>query len=144
MTFLKALWSKATTSEQISRNVESISTVSSESAKGVEEIACASAELNALTDDLQELVESFTVDKAAPNRTPSTNQPMVDQPMTNQPMVDQPMTNQPMVDQPMTNQPMVDQPMTNQPMTNRARPPMHEAMKLMSNAAGNAKPTAPA
>ncbi len=124
MTFLKALWSKATTSEQISRNVESISTVSSESAKGVEEIACASAELNALTDDLQELVESFTVDKAAPNRTPSTNQPMVDQPMTNQPMV--------------------DQPMTNQPMTNRARPPMHEAMKLMSNAAGNAKPTAPA
>jgi methyl-accepting chemotaxis protein len=52
---------QSTTSEQISRNVESISTVSSESAKGVEEIARASAELNALTDDLQELVESFTV-----------------------------------------------------------------------------------
>jgi methyl-accepting chemotaxis protein len=66
---------QSTTSEQISRNVQSISTVSAESAKGVEEIARASAELNALTDDLQDLIEAFTVDTEASKGSGSGAQP---------------------------------------------------------------------
>ena len=54
---------QSTTSEQISQNVQSISAVSSESAEGIEEVAQAATELNALTDDLQELVDTFTVER---------------------------------------------------------------------------------
>jgi methyl-accepting chemotaxis protein len=59
---------QSTTSEQISRNVQSISTVSAESAEGIEEIARASTELSTLTDDLQELIDEFTVDKSNGDR----------------------------------------------------------------------------
>ena len=54
---------QSTTSEQISTNVQSISAVSAESAEGIQEIARASTEFSALIDDLQELVDEFTVDQ---------------------------------------------------------------------------------
>ena len=42
--------------------MQSISAVSAESAEGIEEIARASTELSALTDDLQALVDEFIVE----------------------------------------------------------------------------------
>ncbi len=50
---------QSTTSEQISQNVESISTVSSESAKGIMQIARGADDLAKLTDSLQRLVMDF-------------------------------------------------------------------------------------
>ncbi len=52
---------QSSTSEQISRNVESISTVSSESANGISQIARAADDLNRLTENLQNLVSNFTL-----------------------------------------------------------------------------------
>lgn len=53
---------QSTTSEQISRNIEAISTVSSESAKGIAQIARATDELKRLTDSLEDLVRNFKLD----------------------------------------------------------------------------------
>lgn len=60
---------QSTTSEQISQNVEAISTVSAESAQGVEEIAQSADQLNRLTDDLQSLLNQFTIDAQGHNTT---------------------------------------------------------------------------
>ncbi len=54
---------QSTTSEQISHNVEAISTVSSESAKGIAQIARATDELKRLTDNLEGLVLNFKIDR---------------------------------------------------------------------------------
>lgn len=50
---------QSTTSEQISQNVENISTVSSEAARGVNEVAESATQLDALTEDLAELLDQF-------------------------------------------------------------------------------------
>jgi methyl-accepting chemotaxis protein len=50
---------QSTTSEQISQNVENISTVSTEAAKGVNEVAQSATQLDALTEDLAELLDQF-------------------------------------------------------------------------------------
>ncbi|MBI5474990.1 MAG: methyl-accepting chemotaxis protein [Ignavibacteriae bacterium] len=58
------------TSEQITRNVEAISTVTAETANGIQQIARAADDLNSLTMKLQELVVKFKLqgetDAAAP------------------------------------------------------------------------------
>lgn len=51
---------QSSTSEQISQNVESISTVSIESAKGIAQIARATEDLSRLTGELQKLTMNFT------------------------------------------------------------------------------------
>jgi len=53
---------QSTTSEMISKNVEAISTVTGESARGTQEIARASEELKQLTERLSELLSKFKVD----------------------------------------------------------------------------------
>jgi len=54
---------QSTTSEMISKNVEAISTVTGESARGTQEIARASEELKQLTERLSELLSKFKVDE---------------------------------------------------------------------------------
>ena len=54
---------QSSTSEQISKNVEAISTVSSESANGISQIARAADDLNRLTESLQKLADKFKVDQ---------------------------------------------------------------------------------
>jgi methyl-accepting chemotaxis protein len=66
------------TSEQISRNVETISTVSHESAFGISQIAQAADGLSRLTDDLRQLVDQFQIDRdrktasLSPDRAPAS------------------------------------------------------------------------
>ena len=47
--------------EQISKNIESISSVTQESAQGVQQIARAAEDLNRLTNNLEELVSRFKI-----------------------------------------------------------------------------------
>ncbi len=54
---------QSSTSEQISKNVESISTVSTESANGISQIARAADDLNRLTENLQNLILNFKIEK---------------------------------------------------------------------------------
>jgi len=58
------------TADQISKNIEGISTVTQESAQGVQQIAIAAEDLNRLTTNLQELVSRFKImkDLTANNR----------------------------------------------------------------------------
>ncbi len=51
------------TAEQISKNIEGITTVTHESAQGVQQIAVAAEDLNRLTNNLQELVARFKIMK---------------------------------------------------------------------------------
>ncbi len=51
------------TADQISKNIEGISTVTHESAQGVQQIAVAAEDLNRLTTNLQELVARFKIMK---------------------------------------------------------------------------------
>lgn len=64
---------QSSTSEQISQNVESISTVSTESAKGIAQIAMATEDLTRLTGELQSLTTNFKFDESG--RYPG-NQPI--------------------------------------------------------------------
>lgn len=64
---------QSSTSEQISRNVESISTVSTESANGISQIARAADDLNRLTNNLQNIISNFTLhrqDRGGSGMTP--------------------------------------------------------------------------
>jgi methyl-accepting chemotaxis protein len=54
---------QSSASEQISKNIEGISSVTQESASGIQQIAHASEDLNRLTLNLQELVAQFKVDE---------------------------------------------------------------------------------
>ncbi len=56
---------QSATSEQISRNTEAISSVASESANGVMQIAQAADSLNRLTENLRNLASSFKISEAA-------------------------------------------------------------------------------
>ncbi len=55
---------QSATAEQISKNIESISSVTQQSAAGTQQIAKAAEDLNQLTNNLQELVEKFTIDNS--------------------------------------------------------------------------------
>ncbi len=55
---------QSSTSEQISKNVEAISSVSSEAAHGVSQIARAADDLNKLTENLHSLVLKFRIDNS--------------------------------------------------------------------------------
>jgi len=55
---------QSTTAEQISKNIDSISSVTQQSASGIQQIAHASEDLNQLTLNLQELVETFKIKEA--------------------------------------------------------------------------------
>jgi methyl-accepting chemotaxis protein len=66
---------QSATSEEISRNVEAISTVSEDQAHGVTEISQVASDLNQLTDDLQMLVDEFDVSRQ--RGTASASQPAV-------------------------------------------------------------------
>ena len=64
---------QSSTSEQISRNVESISTVSAESANGISQIARAADDLNRLTNNLQNTISNFRLhrqDRGGSGMTP--------------------------------------------------------------------------
>ncbi len=54
---------QSATAEQISKNIESISSVTQQSAAGTQQIARAAEDLNQLTNNLQLLIERFTLDK---------------------------------------------------------------------------------
>ena len=54
---------QSSASEQISKNIEAISSVTNESAAGTQQIARAAEDLNRLTDNLQNLILRFKVDK---------------------------------------------------------------------------------
>ncbi len=53
---------QSVTSEQINRNVETISKVTNESAAGIQQIASAADELNRMTNNLKELISHFRFD----------------------------------------------------------------------------------
>ncbi len=55
--------------KQISKNIEAISSVTHESAAGVQQIARAAEDLNRLTVNLQELTSLFTIDRVDAKRT---------------------------------------------------------------------------
>ncbi|MGE5315464.1 MAG: methyl-accepting chemotaxis protein, partial [Acidobacteriota bacterium] len=55
---------QSTAGEQISKNVEAISSVTRESAAGTEQIARAAEDLNRMTQALQELLSQFTLGSA--------------------------------------------------------------------------------
>jgi len=59
---------QSTTSEQISQNVENISTVSTEAAKGINEVAQSATQLDALTEDLAELLDQFDLGQEGHDR----------------------------------------------------------------------------
>jgi methyl-accepting chemotaxis protein len=59
---------QSTTSEQISRSVETISRLSHESARGVEQIARAAEGLSRLTDELNQMIRQFRVGQEAHSR----------------------------------------------------------------------------
>jgi len=61
---------QSTTAEQISRNIEIINSVAQESTNGVQQIAGAAADLNRLTDNLQEIANKF---KTTANELQTTN-----------------------------------------------------------------------
>ena len=71
---------QSVTSEQISRNIESISTVTGDSARGVNEIAAAANELSALTGQLQQLVEQFDLAQMPAGAPERNGAPTPDQP----------------------------------------------------------------
>lgn len=54
---------QSVTSEQINRNVETISKVTNENAAGIQQIASAADELNKMTTNLKELISRFNFDK---------------------------------------------------------------------------------
>ena len=54
---------QSSTAEQISRSIESISNVTNETASGIQQVARAAEDLNKLTDNLQNLVNKFKIDK---------------------------------------------------------------------------------
>ena len=54
---------QSSAAEQISKNIESISSVTQQSASGIQQIAHASEDLNRLTLNLQELIAQFKVDE---------------------------------------------------------------------------------
>ncbi|MDP4115434.1 MAG: methyl-accepting chemotaxis protein [Bacteroidota bacterium] len=54
---------QSATAEQISRNIEGISSVTAQSAAGTQQIARAAEDLNQLTANLQNLIEQFKLDK---------------------------------------------------------------------------------
>ena len=51
--------------EHISKNIEAISSVTTQSASGIQQIAHASEDLNRLTLNLQELISQFKVDETS-------------------------------------------------------------------------------
>ncbi len=55
---------QSTTAEQIGRNIESISTVANQSASSTMQIARASEDLNKLTENLQNIVEQFKINRS--------------------------------------------------------------------------------
>jgi PAS domain S-box-containing protein len=57
---------QSATTEQISKSIEMINNVASESAQGVQQVAHATEDLSRLTNNLQELISSFKIDKHAP------------------------------------------------------------------------------
>ena len=54
---------QSVTIEQVSRNVEAISTVTYQSAKGVQQIAHTAEDLNRLTENLQEIISAFKTEE---------------------------------------------------------------------------------
>jgi methyl-accepting chemotaxis protein len=54
---------QSTTAEQISRNIEIINSVAQESTNGVQQIAGAAADLNRLTNNLQEIATKFKIEQ---------------------------------------------------------------------------------
>ena len=56
---------QSATAEQISRNIEGISSVTAQSAAGTQQIARAAEDLNQLTANLQNLIEQFKLDKGS-------------------------------------------------------------------------------
>ena len=63
------------TSDEISRNVEAISTVTRESAAGTQQVAKSATELNILTENLRKLINNFIIDREDEH---SIDQPMED------------------------------------------------------------------
>ena len=66
---------QSSTAEEISKNIEGISSVASESAQGIQQIAQAADDLNRLTDNLEHLLGKFKVDsigQSSPNINHST------------------------------------------------------------------------
>jgi len=64
---------QSTTAEQISRNIDSINNVTVETVTGIQQMAKATEDLNRLTENLQELINRFTINyersrKLAPNK----------------------------------------------------------------------------
>ncbi|MEG8945539.1 HAMP domain-containing methyl-accepting chemotaxis protein [Rosettibacter firmus] len=64
---------QSVTSEQINRNVETISKVTNESAAGIQQIASAADELNRMTTNLKELISHFKFDGKNISQTKSLN-----------------------------------------------------------------------
>ncbi len=60
---------QSSAAEQISKNIESISNVTNESAAGVQQIARAAEDLNRLTINLQELVSRFKIGESSSDKT---------------------------------------------------------------------------
>ena len=55
---------QASTSEQISRNVEAINNVTQESAAGIQQIARSAEDLNNFTSKLKEMIFEFRLDES--------------------------------------------------------------------------------
>ncbi len=64
---------QSATSEEISKNVESISTVSNESAAGISQIAKAADDLSRLTESLRNLVYRFRLDRESAELIPNVD-----------------------------------------------------------------------
>jgi methyl-accepting chemotaxis protein len=58
---------QSSTSEQISRSIESITTVTQESAMGIQQIARSAEDLNKLTGNLADLISKFKIDRTQKN-----------------------------------------------------------------------------
>jgi methyl-accepting chemotaxis protein len=69
---------QSSASEQISKNVEAISTVTGETAAGTQQIAKAAGDLNHLTDSLQTILAKFSLPEAGPVPGAGTIVPAID------------------------------------------------------------------
>ncbi|MBI9071497.1 MAG: hypothetical protein JEY94_07850 [Melioribacteraceae bacterium] len=54
---------QSSTAEEVSRNIDSINTVVSETASGIEQVAQAATDLNAMAEELRTLISQFSFSK---------------------------------------------------------------------------------
>lgn len=71
---------QSTTSGQISRSIEGISTVTSQTAQGIAEIAHPTDAINALSSSLVDTVERFTLDAQHREEAPAATPPPTSEP----------------------------------------------------------------